>query len=61
MWAVDEVLDAGSASVMVSANTYEKANRVQSISLKTNNSVTQSPRLFTNFVAFKLFETLPIR
>lgn len=61
MWAVDESVDAGNASVMVTANSYQRRKYVQAISLKTNNSVLQSPRLFTKFVASTLFATLPNR
>jgi len=61
MWAVDESLDAGDASVMVSANLFQRSKYVQSISQKTNNSIIQSPRLFTQFTAHLLFNTLPRR
>ena len=61
MWAIDESIDAGDASVMVTANTYHRSKHVQAISKETSNSILQSPRLFCKFAAFTLFETLPSR
>ena len=61
MWAIDESIDAGDASVMVSANAYQRGKHVQAISNETRNSILQSPRLFSKFVAFSIFQTLPKR
>ena len=61
MWAVDESIDAGDASVMVTAIAYQRGKHVQAISQDTRNSILQSPRLFSKFVAFTLFQTLPSR
>lgn len=61
MWAVDETIDGGNASVMVAANTYQRGHHVQSLSQKTSSSILQSPRLFTKFAAQSLFSTLPAR
>ena len=61
MWAIDETIDAGDASVMVSANAYHRAKHVQAISKDTRNTTLQSPRLFCKFVASSLFATLPNR
>jgi len=61
MWAVDEVLDSGESSIMVSANSFQRTNHVNAISPKTNNSIIQSPRLFTKFAASLIFDTLPNR
>ena len=61
VWAIDETVDTGDASVMVSANLYQRGKHVQALSQKTSSSVLQSPRLFTKFVAHTLFTTLPNR
>ena len=61
MWAIDESIDAGDASVMASANAYQRGKYVQAISNETRNSILQSPRLFSKFVAFSIFQTLPKR
>jgi len=61
MWAIDETIDAGSASVMVTANNYQRTDHVQAISGKTSSSVLQSPRFFCKFVAHVIFSTLPSR
>ena len=57
MWAIDETIDAGSASVIVTANNYQRSNHVQAISSKTSTSVLQSPRFFCKFVANVMFST----
>ena len=61
MWAIDETIDAGDASVMVSVNSYQRSLHVQSLSQKTSSSILQSPRLFTKFSAYSVFSTLPNR
>ena len=61
MWAIDETIDTGEASVMVAANLYQRGNHVQALSEKTSSSILQSPRLFSKFVAHTLFSTLPNR
>ena len=61
MWAIDETIDSGEASVMVAANLYQRGNHVQALSEKTSSSILQSPRLFSKFVAHTLFSTLPNR
>lgn len=61
LWAVDETVDGGDASVISAANLYQRSQHVQAISHKTSNSVLHSPRLFSKFVAKTLFQTLPIR
>ena len=61
MWAIDETIDAGDASVMVSVNSYQRSLHVQSLSQKTSSSILQSPRLFTKFAAHSVFSTLPNR
>lgn len=61
MWAIDESIDAGDASVMVSANLYQRSKHVQALSKETRSSILQSPRLFTKFAAHAVFQTLPIR
>jgi len=61
MWAIDETIDAGDASVMVSVNLYQRSLHVQSLSQKTSSSILQSPRLFTKFAAKSVFSTLPSR
>jgi len=61
MWAIDETIDTGEASVMVAANLYQRGKHVQALSEKTSSSILQSPRLFSKFVAHTLFSTLPNR
>ena len=61
MWAIDETIDAGDASVMVTADAYHRVKHVQAISKDTGSSTLQSPRLFCKFVASTLFSTLPKR
>jgi hypothetical protein len=61
VWAIDETIDTGDASVMVSANLYQRGKYVQALSQKTSSSILHSPRLFTKFVAHTLFTTLPNR
>ena len=61
MWAIDETIDAGDASVMVTADAYHRVKHVQAISKDTGSSTLQSPRLFCKFVAATLFSTLPKR
>ncbi|MDA7823716.1 hypothetical protein N9A58_09035 [Opitutales bacterium] len=61
MWAIDETIDAGDASVIVAANIFQRAKHVNALSAKTAGSVLQSPRLFTKFSAQTLFSTLPTR
>ncbi|MEC7800417.1 MAG: hypothetical protein VX609_03925 [Verrucomicrobiota bacterium] len=61
MWAIDETIDAGHASVQLAAHQYQSASQVRAISKKTQGSTIQSPRIFAKFVASKIFETLPNR
>ncbi len=61
MWAIDETIDAGDASVIVAANRFQKSKQVHALSAKTDGSVLQSPRLFSKFAASTVFETLPAR
>ena len=61
MWAIDETIDAGDASVLVAINKFQRSKHVQAISNKTSTSVVQSPRFFCKFVANVLFSTLPRR
>ena len=61
MWAVDETIDGGDASVIVSAHAYERNNYVQSLSAKTSSSILKSPRLFSKFAMNTIFSTLPNR
>jgi hypothetical protein len=61
MWAIDETIDAANASVIATANNYQRVNHVQAISSKTTTSVLQSPRYFCKFVANLMFTTLPRR
>lgn len=61
MWAIDETIDAGDASVIVAANHFQRGKHVNALSAKTASSVLQSPRLFTKFAAQTMFSTLPSR
>ena len=61
MWAIDETIDAGDASVIVAANLFQRGKHVNALSGKTSASVLQSPRLFTKFAAQAIFATLPTR
>jgi hypothetical protein len=61
MWAIDETIDAGDASVIVAANHFQRGKHVNALSAKTASSVLQSPRLFTKFAAQAMFSTLPSR
>ena len=61
MWAIDETIDGGDASVIVSSHAYEKNHHVQSLSAKTSSSILQSPRLFAKFAMSTIFSTLPNR
>jgi len=61
MWAIDETIDAGDASVIVAANHFQRGKHVNALSAKTAGSVLQSPRLFTKFAAQAVFATLPVR
>ena len=49
MWAIDETIDGGDASVVVSAINFQKSKHVQALSDKTMGSILQSPRLFSKF------------
>ena len=61
MWAVDEIVDAGHASVLLAASHFQNSSQVRALSQKTSGSATQSPRTFVKFVASSLFSTLPQR
>ena len=60
-WAVDEMIDAGHASVQVAAQRFQSRSQVRALSDKTQGSTIQSPRVFTKFAASMIFETLPNR
>jgi hypothetical protein len=60
-WAVDEMIDAGHASVQVAAQHFQSRSQVRALSDKTQGSTIQSPRVFTKFAASMIFETLPNR
>ena len=60
-WAVDEMIDAGHASVQVAAQQFQSRSQVRALSEKTQGSTIQSPRVFTKFAASMIFETLPNR
>jgi len=61
MWAIDETIDGGDASVVSAAINFHKQKHVQAFSNKTVGSVLQSPRLFCKFLANSIFATLPKR
>jgi hypothetical protein len=61
MWAIDETIDGGDASVVVSAINFQKSKHVQALSDKTMGSILQSPRLFSKFLTYSIFSTLPNR
>jgi hypothetical protein len=61
MWAIDETVDGGDASVVVSAINFQKSKHVQALSDKTMGSILQSPRLFSKFLTNSIFSTLPNR
>ena len=61
MWAVDETIDSGHASVIAASKLYENMHHVRALSAKTSSSVLQSPRSFTKFVGHTLFKSLPSR
>lgn len=61
MWAIDETIDGGDASVVVAAINFQKTKHVQALSDKTMGSILQSPRMFTKFMADSIFSTLPSR
>ena len=60
-WAVDEMIDAGHASVQVSAQQFQSNSQDRALSQKTQGSAIQSPRVFTKFAASMIFDTLPNR
>ena len=60
-WAVDEMIDAGHASVQFAAQQFQSRSQVRALSDKTQGSTIQSPRVFTKFAASMIFETLPNR
>jgi hypothetical protein len=61
MWAIDETIDGGNASVVVSAIHFQKSKHLQALSDNTMGSILQSPRLFSKFLTSSIFSTLPNR
>ena len=57
MWAIDETIDAGHASVQLAAHQYQSASQVRAHQ-KTQGSTIQSSSYIAKFVASKIFETL---
>ena len=43
MWAVDEIIDSGHASVQVTANSFQNRSQVRALSAKTSGSALHSP------------------
>ena len=61
MWAVDEIIDSGHASVQLSASMFQNSSQVRALSQKTSGSALQSPRTFLKFAASSIFSTMPQR
>ncbi len=61
MWAVDEIIDSGHASVQVTASSFQNRSQVRALSAKTSGSALHSPRTFLKFAASTIFATLPQR
>jgi hypothetical protein len=61
MWAIDETVDGGDASVAVAVLGFQKTKHVQALSENTSGSILQSPRMFMKFLADSIFSTLPNR
>ena len=61
MWAVDEIIDSGHASVQLSASMFQNNSQVRALSQKTSGSALQSPRTFLKFAASTIFSSLPQR
>ena len=61
VWAVDEIIDSGHASVQLSASMFQNNSQVRALSQKTSGSALQSPRTFLKFAASTIFSSLPQR
>jgi hypothetical protein len=60
-WAVDEVFDAGSESVVAAAESYARADLNQPNPLLTDTGVLHSPLRFGQYTANAVAQTLPCR
>ena len=60
-WAVDEVFDAGSESVIAAAETYARVDLNQPNPLLTDTGVLHSPLRFGQYTANAVAQTLPRR
>jgi hypothetical protein len=60
-WAVDEVFDAGSESVVAAAETYARTELAQPNPLLTDTGVLHSPLRFGQYTANAVAHTLPSR
>jgi len=61
IWAIDEIFDAGNASVISAAENFQRREQVTNFSRHSHGSVLASPRVFTKYVADAAFGTLPTR
>lgn len=61
LWSFDETFDTGNPHVAVAARRFQLGHQKTTFPLDSGTSVLKSPHRFSQYVAYNMFRTLPVR
>lgn len=61
LWSLDETFDTGNPHVAVAARRFQLGHQKTTFPLDSGTSVLKSPHRFSQYVAYNVFRTLPVR